>query len=537
MSITSFDFLIFIAITVAIYYLVVGKFRWIVLLIASGYFYCNFTIPGLLILIATGILTWYIADRIQKSKDEQNIWMAENKKFVDKETRKAKKEKFQKYQSNWVKAAVILNVGSLFLFKYYGVLAGSVNNLLNTRFWTAENLLLPLGISYYTLMLIGYVLDVSRDLVRAEKNPAKVILFAGFFLSIMQGPFNRYNKLIPQIEQAEKQKFTLLRFKKSVLRIFWGYVKKMCIADQAAVIAGEIFGNYTEYAGLGIIFGMVCFAVQLYADFSGYMDIILGIGELLGIQLPENFWQPFFSRNMSEFWKRWHITLGLWLQDYVFYPILKSKWLKEVGSWITKSWGKEIGRTIPTYIGMFMLWTLIGAWHGVGMNYVFGVGILQFLYIFTGEICQPLTYKCKRKLRINESSNWWHVFQSVRCTCLMMFAWVFFNSSTFGDAIGFLKRIFAEGISYHQITKMFVLETSALVWNKPMIWMLYILISIFVLLFVDFMREHQIGIREKIAVKSLPVYLATILSMVAILIVFGAYGVQYSASNFIYFEF
>ena len=240
-------------------------------------------------MIGTSLLTYFSGIMVQKQKDKHYAWLKENKKNADKETRKAKKAFYQKRQKLIVAGTVAVTIGILFICKYYGVLATRFNGLFNTSLWTAENILLPLGISYYSLQLIGYLVDVNRDIIPAERNPLKVILYGGFFLSIMQGPFNRYNDLMPQICAEKRQKLTYVNFKFAVLKITGGYIKKLCIADQVGIIANEVFTNYNNYSGLGILLGIVCFAIQLYADFSGYMDIVIGIGQLFGINMPENF--------------------------------------------------------------------------------------------------------------------------------------------------------------------------------------------------------------------------------------------------------
>ena len=533
MTITSFAFLGFILATLIVYRLFPVKKQWWVLLAASIVFYLSFSIGGIFVMIGTALLTYFAGLRVQKLKDEYSAWFRENKKTADKETRKAKKAFYQKKQKLLVAGTVTVTIGILFMCKYYGVLAVGINNLLSTNMWTAENILLPLGISYYSFQLIGYLVDVHRDIIAAERNPLKVVLYGGFFLSIMQGPFNRYNDLMPQICAEERKKLTYIDFKFAVLKIVGGYIKKLCIADQVGIIANEVFTNYTDYEGLGIVFGVVCFAVQLYADFSGYMDIIVGIGQLFGIEMPENFRQPFFSRNMSEFWKRWHITLGLWLQDYVFYPILKSGLFKKTGKSISGKLGKEAGRRIPTYIGMFILWVLIGAWHGAGFNYVFGVGILQFIYIFLGEICEPVFVRTKRLLHINDKKLYWHIFQSLRCTLLMMFAWVFFNAKSFGTAISTLNRIIVTP-KFGQI--LTVINSNALS-GETINWFMLFVIGIISLFLVDLLHENKKSLRLIICQRSYPLRLAFYLILVFTIIIFGAYGDRYVASNFIYFAF
>ena len=535
MSITSFLFLGFVLLTLIIYYIIPPKAQWVILLIASIAFYVSFSFYGVFVMIATALFIWFAAVRIQKLKDESNAWLIDNKKTADKEERKAKKAYYQKKQKKYVILSIILSIGLLFLFKYYGKFALDINDALGTSFWTAENILIPLGVSYYSLMLIGYVTDVYRDLIYAEKNPLKVILFGSFFLSIMQGPFNRYGDLMPQICRDERPRLTFEKFRYAAIRITGGYIKKLCIADQVALIANEVFNNYTNYEGLGILLGIVCFAVQLYADFSGYMDIVIGIGELLGLELPENFKQPFFARSISEFWQKWHITLGLWLKDYVFYPILKSKAWKRMGKGITNKLGKEAGRRIPTYIGMLILWTLIGTWHGAGFNYIFSVGLLQFLYIFLGAICDPIFVKIKKLLRINDKKLYWHIWQAIRTTALMCFAWIFFRALSIGDALSMIKRVLVVP-SLNQIGVMFDGNGGPLA-GKTMIWLAFFGVCLTVLFLVDLLHNNRYSIRKWVFSKHYPIRLVFYLLLTFTILVFGAYGSQYVASSFIYFNF
>lgn len=530
MTITSFSFLGFIILSLVIYHLFPVNKQWLVLLAASAVFYLSFSVSGLFVMILTALLTYFAALQVQKKKDEFQLWLTQNKSTADKETRKAAKALYQNRQKLYVAGTAAVIIGVLFMSKYYKGLAADINGMFQTKLWTAENILLPLGISYYSLQLIGYLVDVHRDIIPAEKNPLKVILYGGFFLSIMQGPFNRYNDLMPQICVEERRKLTYHDIKFAVIKMAGGYIKKLCIADQAALIANEVFNHYENYAGWQIVKGVICFAIQLYADFSGYMDIVIGIGQLFGITIPDNFRQPFFSKNMSEFWKRWHITLGMWLQDYVFYPVLKSSSFKKLGKSLTGKFGKEAGRRIPTYIGMMILWILIGAWHGAGMNYVFGVGILQFIYIFTGEIFAPVHQKFRNTLHIDDRSLPWHIFQSLRCTVLMMFAWIFFRSPSFNSASGFIGRLFAAPVSGN------ILSAEAAGPDNEH-YLGYLFVCSVVMLLIDLLHERGKSLRTIVSRKPYPVRLAFYLLLVFTLIVFGAYGTQYVPSNFIYFEF
>lgn len=535
MSITSFQFILFVIVSVTIYRVIPAKLQWVSLLVTSIVFYLSLSVYGIFVLIVTALITYYFAIQIQNQKDMFFSWQATNKALVTQEKRKEKKEYYAKKQRLYLILAVGINIFILFMFKYYGSLSITLNRRFQVNVWTIENIILPLGISYYSLQLIGYITDVKRDVIKAERNPLKVILYGIFFLSIMQGPFNRYDILMPQICRSEKPKFDFATIKKAALRILWGYVKKMCIADQVGILANEVFSNYKNYSGLAIILAIFCFAIQLYADFAGYMDIMAGIGLLFGIEIPENFNQPFFSKNISEFWQKWHISLGTWLKDYVFYSILMSNPFKKFGKWLTHMVGKEAGRNIPTYVGMLILWTLIGTWHGVGFTYFFSVGLLQFLYIFIGKVTAPISIKAKSALKIAENSIGWRVFQSCRVTILMMFAWIFFNSPSMHDAFSFIDRIFYSRIGVNQVMQIFN-EDSSLAGTTGGIFILYILACAVLLIFVDLIHEKGISIRESVISRGYIAECTLVFMLIFALIVFGAYGSQYNPSNFIYFK-
>ena len=535
MGITTAGFLGFICGTILVYYLVSNRWKWIVLLLASVIFYLSFSVTGIFVLIGTALLTWFCALKVQKGKDAEAAWMAENKKVVDKETRQKQKEWYKRQRRKYIALCVSVCVGSLFLFKYYGNVAKGINSWFGINLWTAEKILIPLGISYYSLQLIGYLIDVSRDIIPAEKNALKVILYGMFFLSIMQGPFNRYGDLMPQVCRNESKRITPVQFKNAMVRICAGYIKKLCIADQVGMIAREAMGNYSQYTGATILVGIVCYAIQLYADFSGYMDIVIGIGELFGICLPENFRQPFFSRSIQEFWQRWHITLGAWLKDYVFYPLLKTKTIRNLEQNLTKRIGKELGRKIPTFFAMLILWILIGTWHGAQMNYIFSVGLLQFIYIIGGELFQPIANRIKKLLHIGSNNIILRIIQSIRVTVLMMFAWVFFFSRGFSDAFGIVKQLFQGGFFQVDIMQMITNGFNMGALNRTVIYFLPAVLII--MLALDLLHERGIHIREALDRKFFLIRLCVYVGMLVVLLVFGAYGTQYIASNFIYFEF
>ncbi|MBR5427251.1 MAG: MBOAT family protein [Clostridia bacterium] len=532
MKITSFAFPGFVLAALIVFRLFPAGKRWWVLLAASAVFYLTHSVGGFFVMLLTALLIWFAALRVQKKKDGFSLWLRENGETADRETKKEKKEFYRKKQKRIVAAATAITLGILFLCKYYGVYASGINELFNIKIWTAEGLLLPLGISYFSFQLIGYLVDVHRGVTDAERNPLKVILFGGFFLSVMQGPFCRWDALTPQLCAENDRKLTFDEYRSAVLKIVGGYIKKLCVADQFAPIADEVFMNYTQHKGLGIVLGVVCFAVRLYADFSGYMDIIIGVGQLFGVEMPENFRQPFFSNNMAEFWQRWHITLGAWLRDYVFYPILKSNAFKKMGKALSAKAGANAARKIPTYLGLLILWTLIGLWHGPQLHYVFGVGILQFVYIFLGEITRPVFTKIDRLLHLDGRKLPLRIIRSLRCTLLMMFAWIFFNASSVSAALEMLKNMFAQP-KPGQVTSVFLAAGV----DGQMRTLIWFAVCIALTVAVDILHEKGISLREFLSRKPYPVRLAVYLLLAFALIIFGAYGGRFSTGDFIYTGF
>ena len=438
MSFTTLTFLAWLALVVLAYYLAPPARRWWVILAANVWFYLSLDVPGIFALAGASLLSWYCAVRIGRLQKLAADWKRANK-ALPKEERRAGMAAYEKREKRWVALAALASLGVLFLVKYYGEIAQSLNEAAGLGLWRAENLIIPLGISYYSFFLISYVVDVYRTVIAPEQNPLRVFCFAGFFLSITQGPFGRYGELMPQIDESPA--FAPARIFRGAQRMAWGYFMKMAVADRAALITAYAFKDPMRCTGAQLAFAMACFGVQLYTDFCGYSHIMLGAGEMLGLALSENFRQPFFSHNMSEFWNRWHITLGAWLKDYVFYPVLQSAPMKALGNRLKPKFGKKNAAQLQTYLALLVLWFTIGLWHGAGFNYVFGVGLLQFCYIASGMLCAPLLKKANEVLHVQKAPALWRIWQGVRCTLLMIFAWVFFQAGSFGEALVFLRRM------------------------------------------------------------------------------------------------
>lgn len=383
MALTSFLFLILLLCTAVMYYVLPCKIRFLAILLANGFFLfkCNSILENA-IWLAEAALVYAAAYRTSVSESE-------------KESR-------------------ILTFGTVI------VLAAALILMKESAFFGIKDFgVAPIGISYYTLSWITYVLGTYWKTGEVQKNPLKFLAFAGFFPILASGPIVKYEDFGKEI--CDGVKFSYDNIKNGAARIAWGFMKKLVIADRIALFVNTVYDNPYRYPGLFIWVANAFFIIQLYTDFSGCIDIALGAGEMFGFKLPENFNLPFLSQTLEEFWRRWHITLGGWLRDYVLYPILKSSPWQKITAFTKKKFGKKYGKKIPTWLGLMISWFLVGFWHGGGYNYIFGVGILFGIIIILGEALSPVFDKVNKALRINTEAFSWKVFRVLR-------TWLFFGT-------------------------------------------------------------------------------------------------------------
>ncbi len=302
-TVTSFSFFIFLTLALVLYYIIPMRFRWIELLAASICFFLNASPATTILHLLYGIVVTFGGALLI-----QNVKNAGRKKTL-------------------LVVTLLLTIGQLAYLKYLNMFVGIdeffVKNVGIGFGWQTVKILAPIGVSYYMVTAIGYVLDVYWGTVSAEKNIFKHALFLCYFPQMTSGPFTKYTEMKKELFTAKR--FSLERYTRGGVRVFWGLFKKLVIADRLATVVGTIYGDLSSYYGIYIVIGVFSYAIQLYCDFSGCLDIVLGASEMFGIKLPENFDLPFFSENVSEFWRRWHISLGVWFKEYLFYPILKSE--------------------------------------------------------------------------------------------------------------------------------------------------------------------------------------------------------------------
>ena len=320
MAFASTGFLIFLLVGVIVYYLIPKKFQWIWLLILSYYFYMCSGVKTLGLIITTTITTFLGGIWLEDITLKRDEWLKEHKADMSSEEKKAYKAKTKKYKRLILALILVINFGILAVIKYYGFTVDNINALLSGVFHMNVGLkrfdfLLPLGISFYTFQSMGYIIDMYQGKYKADRNLFKFALFVSYFPQILQGPIGRYNRLAHQF--FEKHEFDLVRIQHGLQLMAWGFFKKMVLADRAALIVEEVFRYVHLYHGFTVLFGVLAYTLQLYADFSGGMDIVMGASEMFGVKLDQNFKQPFFSNSISDFWHRWHITLGTWMKDYL----------------------------------------------------------------------------------------------------------------------------------------------------------------------------------------------------------------------------
>ena len=377
-SVTSLGFLPFMALFVCLWYRVPQPSRWKLVLAANAVFCLSIDIGAFFAVALATAVVWQAAQHAQPEQPSRRGWLALGL------------------------AAALL---PLLVLKYSGMLVPGLRDLYK-----------PFGLAYYSLQLAGYLLDVWHGRTVPTPSYARLWCYAGFFLSLTQGPFNRYNTLMPQLEAAPKT-FETQRLVSGLQRSAWGYFKKFAIADRAAIVVSAAFADPASFDRSQLIFATVMYSFQLYADFSGYTDIVLGMGEILGLHLPENFRQPFFSASVKELWARWHISLSQWFRDYVYIPLGGNR--------------KGLARQI---LNMFIVWALTGIWHGADWNFVcWG---LYYFVLLTIEKSFLLPYLEKGKV-------WPHIYTLF----LVVVGWAMFvgNEQGVGMALLFQKLFIPSG--------------------------------------------------------------------------------------------
>lgn len=484
MLFNSLHFAIFFICITVTFYLLPNRFRWQLLLLGSCYFYMAFVPVYILILGFTIVIDYFSGLYIEKTSGS---------------TRKA-----------FLTGSLIANIGVLAIFKYYNFFNDAINDLLGQINHTSPfpylSILLPIGLSFHTFQAMSYTIEVYRGNQRAERNFGIYALYVMFYPQLVAGPIERPQNILPQFHI--KHTFEAKNISQGLKLIAWGLFKKVVIADRIAIVVNSVYNNPSNFEGLPLILATILFAFQIYCDFSGYSDIALGTARTIGFHLMKNFDSPYFSTSISEFWKRWHISLSTWFRDYLYIPLGGNR--VSVPRW---------------YFNLFITFLISGFWHGANWTYIIW-GSLNGLYLIGESLTKVIRSKLYLLVGIAENNKLRSVLGFITTFILTCFAWVFFRAKSVGDAFYIISHLLSNlGHSLSQL-KPGVLGSTQYDY-------IVAIMALGILLGVERIQNHVLFnewlYRQKYVVRMLLYY-----ALVLFILLFGMFDVQ---EQFIYFQF
>ena len=519
---------IFLPAVILLYGIVPQRHRWKILLAASYVFFYLLSGKLVIYLIVSTFSIHHMGLWLDSCKQTYTL----QKKGADSDEKAALKAAYTRKRRGILLLGILIHIGMLLFLKYFNFFGENVNHLLNLFSIPAQipvlHLAVPLGISFYTMQAVSYIVDVYQGKMEADDNLGRLAIYMSFFPIIMEGPICRYSQTAVSLYEGKPLEYKNVAY--GYQRIIWGLFKKMVIADRLDPLVKTIFENHADYSGVIIAAGAVLYTFQLYMDFSGCIDITIGAGEIFGVKIPENFRQPFFSRTASEFWRRWHITLGAWFKDYIFYPISLTKFVKNLGKKTRNRFGKHIGQLAPSAFALFGVWFCNGLWHGTGWNYIF-FGLYYFVLILLGNAFEPLIQKSADILHINRNGIPYQIFQRTKLLIVVFTGELFFRADSLKTGTDMFLSIFRD-FHLSALTDGSLLNLGI---SSADFWAVFVgFLAVFA---VGIIHEKGISIRDRAAswgiVRRWSFYYAAIL----IVIIFGAYGPGYRAVDLIYAGF
>lgn len=513
-----------------VYFLIPQKYRWMLLLGASIAFYAYSGVFNLIYIAVTALSTFLITRRMEKMAEAAKESVSAHKSEWSRDEKKAFKEHEKKKRRRWLALLLILNFGMLAVIKYGAFTMNNVNTIIgwfgNRGTLPVPDFLLPMGISFYLFQTMGYAIDVYREKYSCEKNFAKLALFVSFFPQLVQGPISRYDDLAKGLYAGNG--FEAERVHLGVQRILWGYCKKVVLADRILPAVTLLISDPEQYQGMYALLGMLYYTLQLYADFTGGIDITIGIGQVLGIPIAENFQRPFFSKNITEYWRRWHITLGTWFKDYLFYPVSVAQPMLKLSKWSRDKLGKNIGKYLPVYVSTLAVWFVTGLWHGAAWNFIVW-GMLNAVIILISERLTGLYGKFHAKCGWSNTRAY-DGFMAIRTTlmmgCLRMF-------DCYRDV----------PLTFRMFGTMFTKWNVQIFWDGSLMKLNLsladygVLLTGVLVLFTASMLGRKGSVRKRILGRSRVLSCCMTVALVLIVLIFGAYGIGYDSSQFIYNQF
>lgn len=493
MLFNSMNYLLFFPILFCIYFLIPHRFRYVWLLAASYFFYMSWNAVYALLMLTSTLITYLSGIFIQK--------------FHDKNNRRAMKI--------CVACSFVLNLSILIFFKYSNFIVNNLNDLLvlfgQQQKMSNFDILLPVGISFYTFQALGYTMDVYRQQIKPEPNVFQYALFVSFFPQLVAGPIERTGNLLPQFK--EHKKFSVEAARKGLVLIAWGLFMKMVLADNLARVVNPVYDNYTAYTGIEIIIATFLFAFQIYCDFAAYSYIAAGSAEVLGFSLMENFRSPYFATSISDFWHRWHISLTTWFTDYLYIPL----------------GGNRKGR-VRKYFNTMVVFLVSGFWHGANWTFVLW-GVLNGAMIVLGDATKDIRGRCMRAMGVDTEGASHLFFRRAVTFVLINCTWIFFRAKDIQTALAMMQSI-VSNLSLH---KLFALSLFELWPNTQLVFV--IVCALVMLFFVDHMRNQGVVFTQWLVAQGAFLRWCVYLSLLFAIIIFGVYGKTFIQTQFIYFQF
>lgn len=532
----SYGFIAFLCVLFVLYYLLPGKCQWALLLCANFLFYFSAGKWYPVFILVTS-LTVYLTGRMLGRLDGQwEAYLADIRsgktEKPSREQKKAYKAAVNRRKKNWMLLCLFLNLGILAVLKYTNFVVDNINSVRSSLHIQGEplpylQLIVPLGISFYTFQAVSYLLDIYWNKIEPQRNVLKFTLYVSFFPQLIQGPISRYHDMAPSLFASHAFDWKQVRF--GLERILWGYFKKLVVADRISIAVSMLMSDPEYYTGVYVLIGMLFYAAQLYADFTGGIDITIGIAQVFGIRLQENFIRPFFSKNIIEYWRRWHISMGTWFRDYVFYPCSISKPMKTVTSWTKKHFGMGGARRVAIYIATFLTWFATGIWHGADWHFIVWGVANGVIIMITGEL-EPLYEKFHKRFPGLVHTWAYRAFQVIRTFLLLCCLRLFDTYASVSLAVRQFLHMFTEfwktPVNLQELTDLGLSGADYLV----------VLFGV-LLLFGVSMYGRDGSVREKISRKPYFVRYAVFVLLFFAVLLLGNYGVGFDAQQFIYNQF
>ena len=497
MLFNSLDFLIFFPIVCLVYFAIPKKIKWMWLLGASYYFYMCWNPKYALLMFTSTVITWLSGY------------------FIDKFNAIDNSQKSKLYKNITVAVSFVSNLAILFFFKYFDFAVENLNSILslfNIKAITPSfDVVLPVGISFYTFQALSYTMDVYRKDVKCEKNLFRYMLFVSFFPQLVAGPIERSKNLIHQLNKNHS--FEWEKVKSGLFLMLWGFFQKLVIADRAAIAVNTVYNNLGDFGGTEACLATVLFALQIYCDFSSYTDIARGASRIMGIELMENFKQPYFARSIAQFWRRWHMSLSGWFKDYLYIPL-----------------GGNRRGTVRKYINIMIVFFASGLWHGASWNFVIW-GLLHGAYQILGGITEPYRNKLLSSVSLKPDCTIRKIIQIMCTFFLVCFGWIFFRANNMSDALSVIQKIFTE-FSFKLFTDGSILNMGLDTAN-----IVALLVATVLLFAVSLCHRKGFMPFQSILKTNVVIRMTLGLLFVFVILIFGVYGPGYSESQFIYFQF